>query len=118
MILFIIETKPFEENRINKQEIFNEIMVLLSGYVMFLYTEFVPDYETTYLIGWFHVGLILVVLMGNIGIMCSINMKECKHNCKKSAHKKRVKKHQEMLDAKAKALEEKARIYEEAMQEA
>ena len=77
MILFIIEFKPFEENRLNKQEIFNELMVLLSGYIMFLYTEFVPEYETKYLIGWFHVGLILVVLMGNIGIMCKLNIQEC-----------------------------------------
>ena len=53
MILFIIDVYPFEEMKMNKQEVFNEICVLISGYVMLLYTEFVGLEETRYTIGWF-----------------------------------------------------------------
>ena len=53
MLLFIIDVYPFEEMKMNKQEMFNEICVLISGYVMLLYTEFVGDLETRYTIGWF-----------------------------------------------------------------
>jgi hypothetical protein len=51
-------------------EIFNECCLLVSSYFLFLFTDFVPDVKTRYMIGWGFVGLQIF----NIGInwLCMI----------------------------------------------
>lgn len=47
-ILIFVHAKPFKEPSLNKQELFNELTVLLSGYFLYAYTEFVGDEKTRY----------------------------------------------------------------------
>ena len=45
-------------------ELFNETCLLITSYFLFLFTDFVPDVKTRYLIGWIFIGLNLF----NIGV--------------------------------------------------
>ena len=56
----------------NWQDIVNEFLVLLSCYVLSLYTEIVWEEELRYNIGWFHIGVIGAILVFNFSLMLSI----------------------------------------------
>ena len=83
MILFMIHVKPFEVYKMNYQEIVNETFVLIAAYVMLLYSEFVPDYDIRYYIGWFHIGLFAGNLVVNLSIMVYESCGKIKLVCKK-----------------------------------
>lgn len=41
-IMYILLYRPYEEPATNKTEIFNECCVLMAGYLLFIFTDFVP----------------------------------------------------------------------------
>jgi len=43
--------------------------VLLAGYMLFEYTEFVWDAETRYKVGWMHCGILALNLLINLNFM-------------------------------------------------
>ena len=43
--------------------------MLLAGYMLFPYTEFVWDAETRYNVGWVHCGILGLNLLGNFSFM-------------------------------------------------
>ncbi len=59
----------------NRLETFNEVLLLLIMYIMMCFTDFVPDLQTQYGIGY--VACILVVghLLVNLGIMLTTSFK-------------------------------------------
>ena len=42
-ICYLIQYKPFADNKINKLEVFNEITVMLTMYHLYLFTDYVED---------------------------------------------------------------------------
>jgi len=44
------------------------------GYHLLIFTEFVPNVETRYLVGWSAIGFTLIVILANIGVMVYINV--------------------------------------------
>ena len=74
LLTYIIVWQPMESRLFNNLAIFNELMLLLIGYQMYLFTEFIPVPETRYLFGkfllyllYFNVAVNLVVLAFEIG---------------------------------------------------
>jgi hypothetical protein len=57
MLFFFIHINPLNQPFLNRMEIFNECCLLISSYFLFLFTDFVPDVHTRYLIGWGFIGL-------------------------------------------------------------
>ena len=116
MLCYVFHVRPFEESSMNRQEIVNEYIVLNASYVLFMYTEFVWDAETRYLVGWGHTGILGSSLVFNMSFMGVLSMRMCKLRIKRrknlatarKAHKERLQakldvaiKKQEVLDAEA-----------------
>ena len=70
MLTFFVHVTPMNQPLLNRMEIFNECCLLVSSYFLFLFTDFVPDVKTRYMIGWGFVGLQIF----NIGVnwLCMI----------------------------------------------
>ena len=69
LLTYIIVWKPMESVLFNNLAIFNELMLLLIGYLMYLFTDYIPVPETRYFFGkvllyllYFNVSVNLVVL--------------------------------------------------------
>jgi hypothetical protein len=43
MLVYVLEVRPYEDEKLNKQEIVNELFILVTGYYMLLFTDLVPD---------------------------------------------------------------------------
>jgi hypothetical protein len=57
MVIFFVTVKPLNQPFLNRMEIFNELCLLGCSYFLFTFTDFVPDTQTRYLLGWAFVGL-------------------------------------------------------------
>ena len=53
----------------NRLETFNEVLLLLIMYTMMCFTDFVPDLETQYSIGYVACSLVVGHLLDNLEIM-------------------------------------------------
>ena len=59
----------------NRLETFNEVLLLLIMYTMMCFTDFVPDLETQYGIGYVACSLVVGHLLANLGIMLTTSFK-------------------------------------------
>ena len=55
-----------ESKTAGRLEQFNDLFVILGGYVMFCFTPFVPDPELKETIGWFYVCTLAVMAGSNL----------------------------------------------------
>jgi hypothetical protein len=85
--IYITYVKPFEIPLLNYMEVFNEVCVLIATYHLFLFTDFVPDPELRYTIGWSIIGVTLINIIVNMLVMFWSTLKQMRLMCKKlSAH--------------------------------
>ena len=66
---------PFQSMVQNYQETINEIFVLIAGYHLFCFTEWVYDLNMRFTVGWSLLGFVGLNLAINIGIMLVIVFK-------------------------------------------
>ena len=76
-------TKPFENPVLNKMEIFNEICIIVVGYHLILFTDYEPDDETQYKGGWSIIGITVLNIGVNMGVMMVFTVMKMKINFKK-----------------------------------
>ena len=69
MLIYLLHVKPYNDPKLTIQEVFNEITVLLSFYVLFTFTEWVWKQEVRYNLGWVQIGIIGLNLIVNITFM-------------------------------------------------
>ncbi len=62
-MILILYYQPFKEKDQNKNEIFNELCVLLITYILILFNNPEIDIDTKYYIGWIYIAIIV----SNIG---------------------------------------------------
>ena len=75
LCIYNITSKPFELNRLNALELFNELTILLILYCFLLFTDYVSDPETRFNIGWAAILLTLGNFIVNVGVLVYIAMK-------------------------------------------
>jgi hypothetical protein len=78
-ILVIIYNKlarPFEDPKLNKLEIFNELCIMVSAYHLFLFTPFVEDSAFQYKIGWSMIGVTVLNIVVNFAIMAQTSFRQ------------------------------------------
>ena len=69
-IIMIGHVKPFTGGLPqNRLEIFNECMLMLVMYTFICFTDFVPNLETQYQVGYVSCGLVMLQLLVCLGIM-------------------------------------------------
>ena len=119
-IAFVMHSKPYTEPIMNKQEIANEVIVLLCSYLLLYYTEFVTDMEVRYNIGWVHMLLIGVNVLMNLSIMVVITVHNCKVDCRRrkamAIARKTAEERKEKMQAKERDRQIAARIEQERRQ--
>jgi hypothetical protein len=83
--IYITYVKPFETPLLNYMEVFNEVCVLIATYHLFLFTDFVPDPELRYSIGWSIIGVTIVNIIVNMLVMFWSTLKQLRLMFKKLA---------------------------------
>lgn len=63
---FILNNKPMGSKLMNFMEIINEVAVYLSTFVMFFFTEWIPDIEVRYTLGFVYLPGILGIILVNL----------------------------------------------------
>ena len=83
LLTYIIMWQPMESRLFNNLAVFNELMLLLFGYKMYLFTDFIPVPETRYFFGkillyllYFNVAVNLVALAFEISSRAVNNIKK------------------------------------------
>ena len=66
--------RPLEDPTSNTIEFINETLVLTNCYFLVLYTEFVPDVYMRYTLGWWNIGLIMLMILVNVITIGSNNL--------------------------------------------
>lgn len=79
---FVLTVKPFDSNARNLQETLNEIFVLLSSYVIILFSKFNWDEKANEISGFVFAGLIGLTVIFNVTILVVVTVKTIIHNCK------------------------------------
>ncbi|TNV87834.1 hypothetical protein FGO68_gene14781 [Halteria grandinella] len=105
MLLFFTGVKPMNQPFLNNMEIFNELTLLICSYFLFLFTDFVGDANTRFMIGWAFVGLAAFNILVN---WCALLYKvgtAIRGVIRGLLHKRRIQKY---LQEKQKRLEETA----------
>ena len=63
--LYLYHTRPFEEPKLNRLEMFNEGMLLLCASSLLVFTDYIEDADTQYTFGWGVAGIMLSTVIIN-----------------------------------------------------
>lgn len=101
-----LHAKPFSVPSMNRQETFNEFTVMISGYALLHYTDYVPDPADRYIFGWCNIGIIALNLVVNLTIMMIASIHIFKLKVKRFTVRHSAKKRSQARDAERIRLEE------------
>ena len=87
MIIYNKLVRPFESPLLNKLEIFNELCIMVAAYHLFIFTQYVDDQEMQYNVGWSMIGVTVLNIVVNMGIMGYASFKEMKQSASKLIQK-------------------------------
>lgn len=76
LVYFLVSVSPYDDPLLNGMEIFNEVTLLALAYFMFLFSDFVPDAEVRYTLGWVFSGTIAFNLGVNWTVLMSRMLKQ------------------------------------------
>ena len=71
--IFSIVSRPFESTSLNKMDVFNELSVCLSTYMLYAYTDIIGDMDTLNMFGWVSIGLMGLNILCNLTFMVLIS---------------------------------------------
>lgn len=69
MIKFFFDYTPYESPLLNRFEKVNEIFTLFINYYLFIFTEFVPDVQVRYTMGFYYINLVGLIFAFNISLI-------------------------------------------------
>ena len=103
-VIYSSQIRPFNSKLLNMSELFNEVMVWLCSYPLFCFSQFVPDPEVEYDIGWILIALILALIVFNCTILLIGLIVEIKASFRvrklKKEYKKKLEEAQKAREAK------------------
>jgi len=78
VLIYFTLVGPFELPIMNKIEIFNEFCILLACTHLFWFTDFVPDPEIQYLLGWSLITVSVLNIIVNMLLMAWMSIPSLK----------------------------------------
>lgn len=66
MICYVVTFKPMTTTRKNNYEIFNEVILYLCTFLLFLQTEFIPGVTYRYDFGWVLCSLVIFYILAHL----------------------------------------------------
>ena len=91
MCIYLLWYRPFAENFLNYIEAFNETTILALTYFLFCFTDFVPDAETRYKLGFAYIVTSFVNLVVHMGIMLRSSSVKIRQACLKFHYNRKIK---------------------------
>ena len=91
MCMYLQWYRPFADNFLNHIEAFNEATMLALTYFLFCFTDFVPDAETRYKLGFAYIATSFVNLAVHMVIMLRGSFIKVRQSCRKFRHNRRIK---------------------------
>ena len=70
---------PYKDPIVNRLELFNEAMIVINTYFLFLYTDFVPSPEDRYTMGWANIGLLSIMVLPNLAFILIKSIRDLYH---------------------------------------
>ena len=80
--MYLILAKPFEEPRLNKIEIFNEMCILGNSYLLFVFTDFVDSQRMKDIAGYFMILFTMGNFLINLLIIIKISLPQIRRSYK------------------------------------
>jgi len=68
-MIYLGETNPMTSLLDQRMEYFNEFAIMATIYTLPLFTDYVPELETRYSIGWVSILIALIQILGNMGVV-------------------------------------------------
>lgn len=68
-LCFIIVVRPYQTELNNNIEMLNEIMVMITVYIMHGFSYFIQSFEVRYKVGWFYIGIVFTVFTLNLSVI-------------------------------------------------
>ena len=87
-VCYLLWYKPFEDSRVNKLEVMNEATNFIMLYHVMCFTDFVPEAEDRYQIGWSFLFFIIVNLLVHLSLLIIDTIKQVKDSVKEKLNKK------------------------------
>jgi hypothetical protein len=78
MLSFTVHVRPTTTGNLEMLEIFNEGLVLLCAYYIFLFTDYITDPVMRYQFGWGYIGLLGFGLIFNFMNLVISSLSDCK----------------------------------------
>ena len=97
-ILYLGQVGPFTNRLHGIQEIFNEILGLLSTYILYTFTDWVSDEDIRYSLGWVVIGLIVLNLTNNIIVLVIQAISQVIYKVKVYRYKQKLIQHQKKIE--------------------
>ena len=101
MIIYLGHVWPLETPSATKMEIFNECTIIVLTYGLMMFTDFVPDPETRFAIGWSYMATCLGNILVHLSLLFRASGKQVKNSCKRKLIKSNAPKHPAPSQAKA-----------------
>jgi len=91
-IIYVGWVQPHEEALYNFLEIFNESLLLVLGYHLFIFTPFVGDVSAQYTMGWSSIAIIVLIIGTNAYLMGKFSYQKLRMKYYKRKHMAYLKK--------------------------
>ncbi len=78
MTIYVTLFKPFELPLLNRMEVFNEYTIMLATVHLLTFTQFVPEPETQYIMGWSIIGITVLNIAVNMFVMFYSSLRQLK----------------------------------------
>ena len=88
-LIYLVKFKPFDDNRVNRLEVMNEATNFVMLYHVMCFTDFVPEAEDRYYIGWSFIACIVVNLIVHMSLLIIDTTKQVKSSAKEKCFKKK-----------------------------
>ena len=62
-------------------EAINECFIIAAAYHLFLFTDFVPDPNLQYSLGWSLIAITIINIVLNIGVLIGVSIRRIKLSC-------------------------------------
>ena len=69
MLIYIGIAKPYVDPLIHFIDIFNELCIVCSAYLLLIFTDYVDDDEIQYISGWVLIGIAVTNMLLNFSII-------------------------------------------------
>jgi hypothetical protein len=82
--------KPMTNKSMNRMEVFNEYCLLNCFIFPFLFSDFVPDVQMRYNLGWVFLGIAFLTLFTNFGLIIGTMIVSIREKIKQILYKRRA----------------------------